>query len=304
MIAPAEFHASVLLAEVVSVLAPRSGGRYADVTTGLGGHAEAILEASSPGGTLIAIDRDPKALELARVRLARFGARVTFVRARFSELDDYVDPSSIDGLVADLGVSSMQLDERARGFSFSSPGPIDMRMGSEGETALELIERCSTEDLASILSELGEVRGAKRVARAIHEALSAGQLTTTSALAEVIARVSEKGGRTHPATRAFMALRIATNAELLELDSLLVQLPITLAPSGRAAVISFHSLEDRRVKRATLAVEPAGPFPRGLPVPRTESPLSQIGKSIAPSEAELARNPRSRSARLRVLARR
>ncbi|MBI4819733.1 MAG: 16S rRNA (cytosine(1402)-N(4))-methyltransferase RsmH [Deltaproteobacteria bacterium] len=295
-------HQSVLCAEVIAALAPKAGGRYVDATVGLGGHAEAILEASAPSGSLIAIDRDDRAIELSRRRLARFGDRVTFVNAEFSAIREIVG-GQIDGLVADLGVSSIQLDDPSRGFSFSSSGPIDMRMGG-GRTALELIGSTTVEELASILSNLGEVRGARRVARAILEAHAAGKLETTRDLAEAVARVSEKGGKTHPATRAFMALRIATNAELEELDALLSQLPEILSLSGRAALISFHSLEDRRVKQVARGESPSGELPRGLPFARSQSALALVGKSVVPSEEEIARNPRARSARLRVLARR
>lgn len=305
----AVLHQSVLLAEVVAELAPVDGGVYIDATCGLGGHSEAILEACGPTGRLLAIDRDPRALELARGRLARFGSRATLVEGDFSELRTYAEASDhfpAHGVVADLGVSSIQLDDGARGFSFSRPGPLDMRMGPRvGETAAELIERVDLDTLTRMLRELGEIERPRQMAQAIVRARDDGRLGTTADLAKVIAETG--GGRPsaiHPATRAFQAIRIAVNRELEELERLLDVLPGLLAPNGRVAIISFHSLEDRRVKQAfrdpeqdpalaTLPIEaPKGPF-----VARTKRP-------IIPSDQEIARNPRARSAKLRVAERR
>lgn len=303
-----EIHASVLLDEVVQALKPRPGGRYLDVTCGLGGHTEAILKACGPDGRVLGIDRDPVAIELAQGRLARFGDRVDIVEGSYSEALAYADAAGmlpLDGVVADLGVSSLQLNDAARGFSFMREGPLDMRMGpSVGPGAAELLEGFDVKELSSLLRAFGEVNRNRQVAEAIIQARDAGKLTSTTALAEVIevALGGRRASAIHPATRAFQAIRIAVNRELEELEALLAALPGMLAPGGVAAVISFHSLEDRIVKRA-FAPPVASPQPHRLPVEpvRVQGPWAPgRRKPTTPSQAELAQNPRSRSAKLRV----
>lgn len=286
-------HATVMRDEVVRALAPRGDGVYVDATVGGGGHAEALLEASS-GARLVAFDRDPRALAAAKERLARFGERVSVVHARFSEIEGRLASFGIPevhGIVADLGVSSPQLDEASRGMSFRAEGPLDMRMDpTEGGTALELIEGLDADELADVLYELGEERRSRRIARCILQALEAGELVTTLDLRRAVVRAvgPARVGGVDPATRTFQALRIAVNRELDELSALLASAPRVLAPSGVLAVISFHSLEDRIVKRALLD---ASIWERV-----TKKPL-------VADDAETARNPRARSAKLRVARR-
>lgn len=305
-------HASVLLDETVDGLLPRDGGVYIDVTCGLGGHTERLLDKSGPSGRVLGVDRDPRAIELAKGRLQRFGSRVEVVEGNFSEVRVYAEASDhfpADGVVADLGVSSLQLDDASRGFSFSRSGPLDMRMGPRvGPTAAELLERFSVSDLTRILADFGEERRAHRIARAIVEAREEGQLTSTGALAEVIERTlgGRKASPIHPATRAFQAIRIAVNRELEELSGLLAVLPELVRPGGRAAIISFHSLEDRLVKQAFADPAPE-PVPRGLPIEpkRVFGPWKALTrKPIVSSNEERDGNPRARSAKLRVAERR
>ena len=307
-----EIHASVLLDEVIDALAPASDGVYLDCTCGLGGHTEAVAERSSPDGRVLAVDRDPNALALAAGRLERFGDRVTLVEGNFSDVADYAGASDhlpLDGVIADLGVSSLQLDDADRGFSFNREGPLDMRMGPVvGPTAAELLEQFDLKHLTTVLREFGEVGRPKQLAQAILAARDANQLTSTKALADVIERAS--GGRRaspiHPATRAFQAIRIAVNRELEELEGLLHVLAKLVRPGGRVAIISFHSLEDRLVKRAFSDPDPL-PQPAKLPVEpvRPKGPWSALTKKpITPTREELDRNPRSRSAKLRVAQRR
>ena len=286
-------HETVLLRETVLAIAPHDGGVYADTTLGGGGHAEAILEASAPSGRLIGIDRDPRALEAARARLARFGARAAFFHGEMAELRRILSEAGaarVDGLVADLGVSSPQLDDPERGFSFSKPGPLDMRMDpTRGETALELVARLDEHELADVIYELGEERKSRRIARAIRRAYEAGELETTEDLRRAVARaVGPKRGRIDPATRTFQALRIAVNRELEQLGQLLEDAPDVLEDDGVAAIISFHSLEDRMVKRAF----------------RGDARLEPLTKKpVVPSDEEQHDNPRARSAKLRAAKR-
>jgi 16S rRNA (cytosine1402-N4)-methyltransferase len=263
---------------------------YVDATLGAGGHTEAILEAA-PGATMVAVDRDVRAIESARLRLERFGAAIHFVNGRFSELGEYLSDAgipSVDGIVADLGVSSTQLDDPNRGMSFRAEGPLDMRMGdTSGETALELIERLETSELADIIYQYGDERRSRRIARCIQQALHAGELKTTLDLRRAVVRAvgPARIGGIDPATRTFQALRIAVNRELEELEALLASAPPLLSPGGVLAIVSFHSLEDRMVKRAFLE---AGTWER------------LMTKPIVASRAETERNPRSRSAKLRA----
>lgn len=296
-------HRTVLLQEVLAALQPQPGRVYCDATLGGGGHAEAILEAASPDGRLIGIDRDPTALRAASERLARFGDRFLPVHGRFRDLPALLEGAgvrAVDGIVADLGVSSPQLDRPERGFSFQTAGPIDMRMDPDaGESALALIERVEEETLAEILRSYGEERFARRIARGMKDAAAAGALTDTLVLARVIARAvptSERGkGGKDPATRSFQALRIAVNDELREVDQLLRVAPACLNPGGRLALIAFHSLEDRIVKHHL----------RAAAHPETgEATLALLTrKPVSPGDAELQDNPRSRSARLRAAQR-
>jgi 16S rRNA (cytosine1402-N4)-methyltransferase len=286
-------HRPVMLEQTLRMLAPRAGGRYADVTLGRGGHAEATLEASAPDGWLLGLDRDPEALEQARRRLQPYGERVTLVHARFGELARVLADLGIervDGLVADLGLSSPQLEEAERGFSIQRSGPLDMRMDpTQGETAAELIARLGERELADVLREFGEERRARAVARSIHRSLEHGELETTGDLRRAVTRaVGPKRGRIDPATRSFQALRIAVNRELEELDTLLRDFPEVLEDEGVAVLISFHSLEDRRVKWSFRN------DPRLTPITK---------KPLVPDEDETRVNRRARSAKLRAARR-
>ncbi len=293
---PAPFaHVTVLRDEVLRALAPRPGGTYLDVTLGGGGHSEAILEASGPDGALIGIDRDAIARAAAGARLARFEGRVRIVEARMSEARSVLDSlgiSAVDGLVADLGVSSPQLDEADRGMSFRSEGPLDMRMDrTRGQTVRELIDSLDEHELADVIYEFGEERASRPIARAILRARDDGKLESTTDLARAVYRVlgpPRRGGGLDPATRTFQALRIAVNEELSELDALLEAVPSLLSVGGIAAIISFHSLEDRKVKWAFRGDERVEPLTK---------------KPIEASDQEQRENPRSRSAKLRVARR-
>ncbi len=286
-------HATVMKTEVTEALAPRAG-LFVDATVGGGGHTEAILEAH-PEARVIALDRDQVALDAARVRLERFGDRVTFVKTPFGRIAEALDELRIEqvaGICADLGVSSPQLDDAARGMSFRREGPIDMRMDpSEGEeTALELIARLSDDQLADIIFQYGDERRSRRIARSVKRALGDNQLLTTLDLRRAIVRAvgPVRVGGVDPATRTFQALRIAVNRELEELEELIAALPRLVEPGGVTAVISFHSLEDRLVKRAFHAKE-------------TWAPLTK--KPVVAGDEEGAANPRSRSAKLRAARR-
>ncbi|MFO0681559.1 MAG: 16S rRNA (cytosine(1402)-N(4))-methyltransferase RsmH [Sandaracinus sp.] len=289
----AELHTSVLKAETLAALAPRDGGVYCDATLGRGGHAEAILEASSPTGTLWAIDRDTQAIDESRERLARFGDRVRFVHGRFGDARALLASAGapkLDGLLADLGVSSPQLDRAERGFSFRSEGPLDMRMDrSTGRTAAELIADLSERELADVLYTYGEERRSRPIARVIKEAEARGEMRTTSDLRRAAVRVlGPARGGIDPATRTFQALRIAVNEELAELEALLASLPDLLADDGVAVLISFHSLEDRAVKHALRGTAELAPITK---------------KPIVASDEEASANPRARSAKLRAARR-
>ncbi len=312
-LAPDSFaHESVLGDEVIRYLAPRSGEIYCDATLGGSGHARRILEASSPDGRLVGIDRDPAALEAARARLEPFGARVTLVHGRFGDVKRILGElglQAVDGFLLDVGVSSPQLDRAERGFSFQREGPLDMRMDpTSGESARELVERISVEELASILRHYGEERYAGRIARAIKEAVEAGGLQTTTELATLIARsVPTRERGKDPATRAFQALRIAVNDELGELERFLGDFLELLRPGGRVVVIAFHSLEDALVKHRfrELAKDPGLPadVAASMGVPHQAAIELLTRKPIWPSDEETAKNPRARSARLRAAAR-
>ncbi len=297
-------HESVLLHEVVEFLQPnRADGTFVDATVGLGGHAEALLE-SNPHVRLIGIDRDPRALERSRERLKKFEGRVTLHQGRHEQLIDILKQSqadSISGLLADLGVSSMQLDDAERGFSFRFEAPLDMRMGPDSRTAAEIVNTGDEQDLARLIREYGEEPMARRIAHAIVESRP---IETTTRLAEVIRSV--KRSRPHeidPATLTFQALRIAANEELVGLDRFVTDAANALEAGARIAVISFHSLEDRIVKRALRRLEGECTCPPGMPVcgcGAVEVVRILTGRPVTASEAEVNRNPRSRSAKLRV----
>jgi 16S rRNA (cytosine1402-N4)-methyltransferase len=288
----AEPHVTVLRSETVASIAPREGGVYLDATLGAGGHTEAILEI--PGTRVIGVDRDESALALARARLAGFGERATFVHGRFGDIEAHLAAlglPGVDGLIADLGLSSMQLDQAERGMSFRSEGPLDMRMDtSSGETALDLIDRLDDDELANVIFKYGEERRSRRVARCIKQARDLGDLTTTLDLRRAVVRAvgPARIGGVDPATRTFQGLRIAVNRELEELEQLLALAPSVVKLGGLVAIISFHSLEDRLVKRALRG--------RDLWRPLTKKPL-------VPSDEEMNENSRSRSAKLRAAER-
>jgi len=302
-------HQPVLLTEVIAALQPRSGGIYIDGTVGAGGHAAAILEASAPDGQLYGLDQDERALALAGERLSGFFDRVHLLHANFDRLHQHHLPPA-DGILLDLGVSSMQFDQPERGFSFQADGPLDMRMDpSATETAADLVNHLPEGDLADLIYQYGEERQSRRIARAI---VQDRPFERTQELADLIARVvrSGKGGqrgkpKIHPATRTFQALRIAVNDELGALERVLPQAIAQLAPGGRLAIISFHSLEDRIVKKYFQQEARDCICPPEQPVCtcRHKATIHIITKKpITPSLAEIDVNPRARSAKLRVVA--
>ena len=301
-------HLPVLPREVYDGLQIRPGGNWFDGTLGGGGHAEAILEGSSPDGRLLAVDVDPAAIERAALRLERFGDRATLRRARFDLIESLADEcgfTAFDGILLDLGFSSDQMNDPSRGLSFQADGPLDMRLDPEGDiTAADLVNTLPVDELADVIWRFGDERKSRRIARAIERARP---LDSTAELAAVIARASGPGGhrrRIHPATQTFQALRIAVNSELDALERILPAAITRLAPGGRLAIISFHSLEDRMVKRAFLAE--SGQLPEEAPLMATPPParITRITrKPIRPSDAEIAANPRARSARLRIAER-
>ena len=303
-------HEPVLFKQILEYLEPnRPDGVLVDATVGLGGHSEGLLE-RHPDVRLVAIDRDPEALERSRSRLSRFGDRVTFVRGRHESLIDILKQSgvaSISGLLADLGVSSMQLDDASRGFSFRFEGPLDMRMGSEGASAADLVNTLDEYELTRIIRDYGEEPMARGIARAIVRARTEGRIETTARLAEVIRGVKKPRFREiDPSTLTFQALRIATNEELVGLDRFVDDAVSVLESGARVAIISFHSLEDRIVKRAFRRLEGECTCPPNMPVCGCGAKaLVRIltGRPVTASEEEEERNPRSRSAKLRVAER-
>jgi 16S rRNA (cytosine1402-N4)-methyltransferase len=291
-------HVPVLYDEVLDLLNVREGGTYADATLGLGGHSSGIARLLGPKGTLICFDRDPEAMEKARARFAELADElkekmptVRFEPRAFSEAKQVIEPGTLDGLLADFGVSSLQLDEAHRGFSFRFEGPLDMRMDTRsGETAGQVVNQADEEELANLIYEFGEERRSRRIARAI---VRARPITTTAELAKIVsaAAPSMKGDKIHPATKTFQALRIRVNDELGEIRTLLESAPSLLKVGGRLAVISFHSLEDRLAKDAMRDGARDGIWEL---VAR---------KPVTASEQEMDRNPRARSAKLRVAER-
>ena len=302
-------HLPVLTARIVELLTPAAPGLLVDATVGLGGHAGALLR-EDPGFFLVGLDRDPRALARAGERLRVFGERVRLVEETFDHLPSVMEDLDLEppaAVLADLGCSSLQLDDAERGFSFSADGPLDMRMGSEGETAAELLGRVEWEELVTILRDFGEERRARAIARAIVKGREQSPLRTTGELSRLVQKVvGTRERRIHPATRTFQALRIAVNDELGQLERFLEPAARALRPGGRIAVISFHSLEDRIVKHTFRRLAGRCTCPPGLPVCRCDPQrvVTVVTRSaVRPDEDEVARNPRARSARLRVAER-
>jgi 16S rRNA (cytosine1402-N4)-methyltransferase len=301
-------HEPVLLQEVVGLFVGEARSRFLDGTIGGGGHAERLLAAGVGGALYLGLDRDPAAVQAAGERLhGRFPSFVVR-HARYSEARQVLAElgvSGVDGVLVDLGVSSPQLDVAERGFAFREAGPLDMRMDpTRGEGAAELLDRLDEGELAGILRRFGEVPGARRLAAGILDARARGRVETTTDLARLVEAVAPKalrGKRVHPATRVFQALRMAVNDELGELERFLADLPELLNVGGRAGIISFHSLEDRVVKQAFRELAGrSGQPPPGVPLRHEEPAFRELfRKAVAPSEEEVARNPRARSAKLR-----
>ncbi len=308
-------HIPVLLSPMLAALAPKDGETYIDATFGAGGYTRAILAAADC--KVLALDRDPRAIAGAAASIADHPDRLTVVEAPFSQMEEVarahltVQP---DGIVLDIGVSSMQIDEAARGFSFQQDGPLDMRMAATGRTAADVVNETDEEDLANILYDLGEERRSRAIARAIVRQRETAPITTTSELASLVSRVlgGKRGDVRHPATRTFQALRIYVNDELGELEQALAQAERLLKPGGRLVVVTFHSLEDRIVKH--FLIERTGRMPSGSRhLPGSMAGLSEKENAprfrfvnprpISPDEDELSVNPRARSARLRFAER-
>jgi 16S rRNA (cytosine1402-N4)-methyltransferase len=302
-------HLPVLYHEILDALQPRMGRRYVDGTLGAGGHAAGILEASAPDGQLLGLDVDPQALSLARQRLSEYGARVVIVQASYTTLSDQLKAlhwPPVEGILLDLGASSMQFDTPERGFSFQVDAPLDMRFDPRNPiSAADLVNNLPERELADLIFRYGEERHSRKVARAI---VKARPIYTTGQLAKLVSEAVPSGRRRsrdhlHPATRTFQALRIVVNRELEALESCLPQAVSALAPGGRLAIIAFHSLEDRIVKQYFRQESRDCICPPGQPVCTCEhvAVLKEITRRpIRPQDAEIDRNPRSRSARLRV----
>jgi 16S rRNA (cytosine1402-N4)-methyltransferase len=300
-------HIPVLGRQAVEMLAPRDGGLYVDATFGAGGYSRMILDAAQT--RVIGIDRDRSAIAGGFDLVDRSGGRLTLVEDRFSNLAEICAAQgfeAVDGVVMDVGVSSMQLDEAERGFSFRLGGPLDMRMGHDGPTAADVVAKASEADLANIIYIFGEERHSRGVARAIVAARKEAPIVTTRALADIVGKVvRSKPGEIHPATRTFQALRIFVNQELDELHLALSASERVLKPGGRLAVVSFHSLEDRIVKNFLVERGKAGGGSRHLPDVAQAAPSFQIltKRPVTPDDGEIAANPRARSAKLRAAER-
>jgi 16S rRNA (cytosine1402-N4)-methyltransferase len=297
-------HVPVLVDRVVEWLAVHADGVYVDATFGAGGYTRAILQTA--GARVIGIDRDQGAILRGADLVGQMQGRLELVEERFGNLQSVVAEVSADGVVFDLGVSSMQLDQAERGFSFRLDGPLDMRMGRDGASAADIVARASERHLAVIISTLGEERHARTVARAIVKARSEHPITTTRALADIVARVVHaRDSAIHPATRTFQALRIFVNEELAELARGLAAAERVLKPGGRLVVVSFHSLEDRIVKNFLSERGRAPAYSRHQPEMTAEPPTFRLltRKPVIPDEAEIAANPRARSAKLRAAER-
>jgi 16S rRNA (cytosine1402-N4)-methyltransferase len=300
-------HIPVLVRPALELLDVRDGGVYIDATFGGGGYTGAILAAAN--ARVLALDRDREAVARGADLVAAAGGRLTLVEARFSELDEIArrfGHETVDGVVLDLGVSSMQLDEAGRGFSFRLEGPLDMRMGAQGPSAADVVARATERDLADIVFQLGEERHSRAVARAVVAARAKAAIRTTGALAEIVARVVHaRPGGIHPATRTFQALRMFVNDELAELAAALAAAERILKPSGRLVAVTFHSLEDRMVKSFLAERSRAASVSRHRPEAAAAPPTFRLltKRPIAPDEAEIAANPRARSAKLRAAER-
>ena len=299
-------HVSVLLAESVSALSVRADGSYLDGTFGRGGHSREILSRLSPSGKLIAVDKDPAA-EASALSLAN-DPRFQFEPGSFADISRIVTDNSLDGILLDLGVSSPQLDDAQRGFGFSGDGPLDMRMDTRtGMTAAQWLASAPEQDIADVIKTYGEERFGKRMAAAIVKARAETPITGTRQLAHIIAEANPKWEpHKHPATRAFQAIRIFINRELEDLELALECMVDKLVVGGRLVVISFHSLEDRIVKRFMRDQARGIQLPRHVPVVDSDAgkTLNLVGKAMKPSNEEIARNPRSRSAVMRIAERR
>jgi len=303
-------HVPVLLNEVVDALRPRDGGRYVDGTFGGGGYSTAILDRAEC--EVIAIDRDPDAISAGGALVQRYAPRLRLIEGRFGEMEQLLSAegvSAVDGVALDLGVSSMQFDQPARGFSFRASGPLDMRMEKSGPSAADLVNQRDEKELADIFWRYGEERKSRRVAHAIVERRRTKRIETTGELADIVRRAVGPSARdeSDPATRAFQALRIAVNDELGELERGLAAVEQVLASGGRLAVVSFHSLEDRAVKDFVRARSGRTPAPSRHAPPRAAERAATfrevVRRPVLPSAAEVAANPRARSARLRVAER-
>jgi 16S rRNA (cytosine1402-N4)-methyltransferase len=303
-------HTPVLRDEVLEGLAVRSDGCYCDATFGRGGHTAEILAALGASGRVIAIDRDPEAVAAGRRRFAG-EPRLTLIRGSFGRLEELVRATGfkgkLNGVLMDLGVSSPQLDEARRGFSFMQDGPLDMRMDNEtGQSAAHWLTHAGEGEIARVLRSLGEERFARRIARSLVAAREAAPIETTAQLARIVAdAVPTREPGKHPATRTFQAIRIHVNGELEELEAALPQAVELLASGGRLCVISFHSLEDRLVKRFIRREAQGDPVYAGLPQipPHARPRLVRVGRAIRPQAAEIERNPRSRSSIMRIAER-
>jgi 16S rRNA (cytosine1402-N4)-methyltransferase len=303
-------HQPVLLTEVITALAPRDGAIYVDGTFGAGGYSRALLDAANC--TVFAIDRDPDAVTGAKPLLERYAGRLHILQGRFGDMTELLARegiTAVQGVTLDFGVSSMQLDQAARGFSFRFAGPLDMRMEQAGDSAADLVNTMAEQPLADLIFTFGEEKKARRIAKAIIAARALAPITETQQLADIVRRAigPTPGLRIDPATRTFQALRIAVNDEMGEIDRGLAAAEQVLAPGGRLAVVSFHSLEDRRVKgflrdRSGTAPRGSRHLPEALQAQKPQFHLIAAG-GIAPGDAEVAQNPRARSARLRVAER-
>jgi 16S rRNA (cytosine1402-N4)-methyltransferase len=300
-------HIPVLMNEVVDAIAPRDGGRYLDGTFGAGGYTTAMLDRADC--RVIAIDRDPDAIAAGRALAERYAPRLILIEGRFGDMADLLSAEGVDdvdGVTLDLGVSSMQFDQAERGFSFRNSGPLDMRMGRSGPSAADLVNDTEEAELADIIWRYGEERKSRRVAHAIVEQRKLKRIETTAELASIVRRAVGPQAKddSDPATRTFQALRIAVNDELGELERGLAAAEAVLAPGGRLAVVSFHSLEDRAVKEFVRARAGRTPGPSRHAPPKAAARAATLRdlsrKPVLPSEAETSANPRARSARLRV----
>ncbi len=300
-------HIPVLLKETVELLQCKKGGRYIDCTVGAGGHAERILELTSPDGVVVGIDQDEDILKIAEERLKRFGERVRLVHGNFSDIKGIIKDERADAILLDLGVSSYQLEDKERGFSFMSDAPLDMRMDKKAEiTAADIVNKSSERELSDIIFKYGEERFAKRIASFIVNERGSKPVTTTTQLSNIIMKAIPARFRPrdiHPATRTFQALRIAVNHELEILEKSILNAVDILKPEGRMCIISFHSLEDRIVKRTFQRLEKGCICPPKIPICQCGiKPSIKIitKRPVTPSEMEIKANPRSRSAKLRT----